>query len=325
MHPINVRVGGFYRAPAPAELATLVGAARAGTRDRAGHGAAGWPAFDFPDFEPGLRAASRSPSPASTRSTAAASCSQRAASTSRRPSTSEHVIEQQVRVVHALHVAPRRRPLLPHRAAGALRARATSGCRRWPARPLPRLASAPGCRNPFRSIIVRAVELVYAVDEALRLIEAYEQPDAPAVEVAPRAGVGYGVTEAPRGLLYHRYEIDADGHDPRRRHRPPDLAEPGGDRGRPARRRRALARPRRRRAHPALRAGDPQLRPVHLLRDALPGSAPWRDHGHRNGTAEPAPANAIGPPGSGTSASPGEPVMRLIFAPSAVPEDCEEE
>jgi len=38
-----------------------------------------------------------------------------------------------------------------------------------------------------------------------------EEPDAPAVEVEPRAGVGYGCTEAPRGILYHRYEIDAEG------------------------------------------------------------------------------------------------------------------
>ncbi len=58
---------------------------------------------------------------------------------------------------------------------------------------------------------MRSVELVYACDEALRLIDAYEPPDPPAVEVEPRAGVGYGVTEAPRGLLYHRYEIDDDG------------------------------------------------------------------------------------------------------------------
>ena len=27
----------------------------------------------------------------------------------------------------------------------------------------------------------------------------------------PRAGVGFGVTEAPRGSLWHRYEIGADG------------------------------------------------------------------------------------------------------------------
>ncbi len=67
------------------------------------------------------------------------------------------------------------------------------------------------CRNPFRSIVVRAVEIVYAVDEALRIIGQYERPELPAVPVAPRAGVGHGVSEAPRGLLYHRYQIDAAG------------------------------------------------------------------------------------------------------------------
>lgn len=67
------------------------------------------------------------------------------------------------------------------------------------------------CRNPFRSILVRAVEVVYAIDEALRIIEAYQPPARPSVEVPARAGVGHGVSEAPRGLLYHRYEIDDDG------------------------------------------------------------------------------------------------------------------
>ncbi len=67
------------------------------------------------------------------------------------------------------------------------------------------------CRNPFQSIIVRAVETVYAIEEALRIIEAYEPPERPWVPVPPRAGRGYGVTEAPRGLLYHRYDIDAEG------------------------------------------------------------------------------------------------------------------
>ena len=128
----------------------------------------------------------------------------------------------------------------------------------------------PSERNPFRSIVVRCVELVYAADEALRLIAEYEEPDAPAVEVEPRAGVGHGCTEAPRGILYHRYSLDDDGHDPRREDRPADVAEPAHDRGGPARRRRALARRRRRRARAPLRADDPQLRPVHLVRDALP-------------------------------------------------------
>ena len=67
----------------------------------------------------------------------------------------------------------------------------------------------PPCRDAFRSIVVRSVELVYACDEALRLIEAYDEPEAPFVPVEPVAGVGYGVSEAPRGL--HRYRIDADG------------------------------------------------------------------------------------------------------------------
>ena len=58
----------------------------------------------------------------------------------------------------------------------------------------------PVCQNPFRSIIVRAVEIVYACDEALRLIADYEPPDGAAMPVEPRAGVGFGCTEAPRGI-----------------------------------------------------------------------------------------------------------------------------
>ena len=44
------------------------------------------------------------------------------------------------------------------------------------------------CRDAFRSIVVRSVELVYACDEALRVIDAYEEPDAPFVAVEPVAG-----------------------------------------------------------------------------------------------------------------------------------------
>jgi coenzyme F420-reducing hydrogenase alpha subunit len=68
-----------------------------------------------------------------------------------------------------------------------------------------------GCRNPFQSIVVRAVEILYACDEAVRLIDAYEPPGAPAIEIEPRAAVGHGATEAPRGLLYHRYELGDEG------------------------------------------------------------------------------------------------------------------
>jgi coenzyme F420-reducing hydrogenase alpha subunit len=68
------------------------------------------------------------------------------------------------------------------------------------------------CRNPFKSLIVRAVETLYAVEEAIRIADAYQPPDRPYVDVEPRAGVGHGATEAPRGMLYHRYTIDDDGN-----------------------------------------------------------------------------------------------------------------
>jgi sulfhydrogenase subunit alpha len=69
----------------------------------------------------------------------------------------------------------------------------------------------PDCRNPFRSIVVRAVEIVCAIEEALRLIDGYRPPASPAIAVTARAATGHGVSEAPRGVLYHRYEMDADG------------------------------------------------------------------------------------------------------------------
>lgn len=67
------------------------------------------------------------------------------------------------------------------------------------------------CNNPFKSIIARAVELVFACEEALRIIDNYQMPERPYTDVPPKAGTGHGATEAPRGLLYHKYEIDDDG------------------------------------------------------------------------------------------------------------------
>ena len=69
----------------------------------------------------------------------------------------------------------------------------------------------PPVKNPFRSITVRAVELVFACAEALRAISEYEPPAAPHVEVPVRAGTGQAVTEAPRGILYHRYALNDQG------------------------------------------------------------------------------------------------------------------
>lgn len=69
----------------------------------------------------------------------------------------------------------------------------------------------PPILNPFRSITVRAIETLYACDEAVRIIESYEPPDEPAVKYEVRPGFGFGCTEAPRGILYHRYLVGEDG------------------------------------------------------------------------------------------------------------------
>jgi len=66
-------------------------------------------------------------------------------------------------------------------------------------------------RNLFHSLAARAVEILLTLHEALRLLENYRLPDSPWVPVTPRAGIAIGCTEAPRGLLWHRYEMDDDG------------------------------------------------------------------------------------------------------------------
>jgi len=69
----------------------------------------------------------------------------------------------------------------------------------------------PVVRNPFQSIVVRAVELVQACQDALAIVESYQEPDAPSVPFEIKAGRGHGATEAPRGLCYHTYHVDAGG------------------------------------------------------------------------------------------------------------------
>jgi hypothetical protein len=64
------------------------------------------------------------------------------------------------------------------------------------------------CCNPFKSLTVRTVELLYACDEALRLIRRYVPPEPAAASMVPRAATGHGCSEAPRGILYHRYRLD---------------------------------------------------------------------------------------------------------------------
>jgi coenzyme F420-reducing hydrogenase alpha subunit len=207
VHPINLRVGGVYRAPSRAELAALVPelewareAAVELTRWVAG--------FDFPDFEqdyafvglrqPGEYAIERGRIASSTGLDIDVS------------EDEQHFTESHVERSNALHstLAGVGNYLVGPLARYALNQGELS--------PLAReVAAEVGlgevCRNPFRSIVVRAVETVYAADEALRIIAAYEPPEPPYLDPVIRAGTGYGCTEAPRGICWHRYEVDAEG------------------------------------------------------------------------------------------------------------------
>lgn len=64
--------------------------------------------------------------------------------------------------------------------------------------------------DPASSVFARGIEVLQAIDEAIAAIERFEPfPTQP--EPVPRAGVGHGGTEAPRGLLYIAVETDAEG------------------------------------------------------------------------------------------------------------------
>jgi len=207
IHPVNVRVGGFYRAPATTELTALAEQLRAAL-DLALDTVTWAAGCEFPDFEHDheMLALVRPGQYAIDRGTVASTGGLRFP-----PAEFEdHIIEEQVPHSTALHarLAGRGRYLTGPTARYTLSSRWLS--------PLARQAAdAAGlgadCRNPFRSILVRAVEVVYAVEEALRLIARYEPPAPCYREVPPRAAVGHGATEAPRGVLFHRYAIDAEG------------------------------------------------------------------------------------------------------------------
>jgi coenzyme F420-reducing hydrogenase alpha subunit len=207
VHPINVRVGGWYRAPRKRELAPLVERLER-AREIALATVTFTAALDFPDYEQDYELVALSePGEYPIDKGRIVSSAGLDIDVSE---YDEHFVEEHVEWSNALHshIVGRGSYL-----CGPL-ARFALGFDRLS--PVAREAAIgaglePGVRNPFRSIVVRAVELVYAADEALRLIEAYEEPDAPAVELEPRAGVGYGCTEAPRGILYHRYELDDAG------------------------------------------------------------------------------------------------------------------
>ena len=66
-------------------------------------------------------------------------------------------------------------------------------------------------KNMFHSIIARAIEILFSIMEAERILLTYETTDQPTITFQPKAGTGYGCTEAPRGFLWHRYDMDNKG------------------------------------------------------------------------------------------------------------------
>jgi sulfhydrogenase subunit alpha len=207
IHPVNVRIGGFYRVPTEAQLrafAPRLERARELALDTV-HWVAG---FDFPDHEwPGELVALRHPG-------------EYPITRGRLVSTlgldigpdelERHVVEEHVEHSTALHAR------LLERGEYFLGPLARFALNFDELTPVAREAAAaadltPAERNPFRSIVIRAIEVLHACDEGLTIIDRYREPDRPAADVHPRAGVGYGWTEAPRGMLWHRYELDDEG------------------------------------------------------------------------------------------------------------------
>jgi len=207
IHPVNVRVGGFYRAPSRDEVAALAEPLRRALDSALA--TVEWVAgFEFPDVEGEYRFVSlRSPGryPIESGRVVSSDGIDTTASGFADLSVEEHVARSTA--LHA-RIEGRLDYLTGPLARYALNANELPEVARQAAAAA-RLG--PVCLNPFKSIIVRAVELVFACHEALRLVEAYEPPDLPAVAVPARAGTGAGATEAPRGLLFHRYELDGDG------------------------------------------------------------------------------------------------------------------
>ncbi|MFF3886015.1 Ni/Fe hydrogenase subunit alpha [Streptomyces sp. NPDC001914] len=223
IHPVNVRLGGFHRAPTRAELRPLEERLRTALDDA--WDTVRWVAgFEFPDAEceADLLALAEEGTYAIESGVPTVLPYDETLPPYRFPlrDFTEHVVEEQV--PHSTALQSRldgRRHLTGSLARWAVSGHLLSPLALEAAReaglgdPPSRAGARCGevCRNPYRSILVRAVEVLYAVEESLRIITEYERPASPHMAVPARAGTGHGATEAPRGLLYHSYALDSRG------------------------------------------------------------------------------------------------------------------
>jgi coenzyme F420-reducing hydrogenase alpha subunit len=207
IHPINVRVGGFYRAPRRSELTVLFDRLK-WARDAALETVQWVAGFDFPERERDYTfVALRHPHEYPFNEGRIVSNKGLDIAVSH---YDEHFEESHVERSTALHsrmrtgesylVGPLARYSLNFDRSSPLAQKAARDA-----------GLGPICVNPYQSIIVRAIEVLYACDEALRIIDAYAEPELPVVAVTQRAATGFAATEAPRGLLYHRYVLAEDG------------------------------------------------------------------------------------------------------------------
>ncbi|HUI11614.1 MAG TPA: Ni/Fe hydrogenase subunit alpha [Bacteroidota bacterium] len=207
IHPINVCVGGFYRVPRREELQPLLDPLKWGL-DQAIATAKLVSTFEFPDFEMDYEFVSlRHPEEYPLMGGRIVTSSGLDISIRE---YEFHFEERHVPHSNALHglerghgryqVGPLARFNLNFDRLSSLARQVASDVK-----------IAPTVRNPFKSIIVRAIEAVYAYEEAIRIIEEYEPPPLASHPLTPSAGIGCGASEAPRGMLYHRYRVADDG------------------------------------------------------------------------------------------------------------------
>jgi len=208
IHPINVRVGGFYKAPPRRDVLAL-GDPLQRARDIALETVRWAATLDIPDVRREYELVSlwhESEYPMNE----GRIVSNRGLDITAREYDAHF---EEIHVPHSTALQSRRRDTRSTYLVGPLARYSLNFERLTPAaREAARAAGlGPICTNPYQSIIVRAVEALYACEEALRIIASYEEPSPPAVAIEPRAGTGYAATEAPRGLLHHGYRIDRNG------------------------------------------------------------------------------------------------------------------
>ncbi len=207
IHPINPRVGGFYKAPTKEELQPLR-ARLEQALDAAEQTITFTGSLTFPDFEQdyefiSMHRADEYPfNEGQIVSNKGLKCEL--------PEFLNHIQEKHVKHSTSLHAVRKGHgsylvgPLARYNNCyDQLTPRCKEAAKK--------AGIGPVVKNQFKSIIVRAVEGLYAIEEAIRIIDSYEKPESPYVDFSPREGVGCGASEAPRGLCWHRYKIDNDG------------------------------------------------------------------------------------------------------------------